>query len=38
MIGYVFLNLAIMLVLLGVLFYMNKKHISFTKGSLLDLV
>ncbi|MBO0999222.1 L-cystine transporter [Bacillus sp. SD075] len=31
MIGYVFLNLAIMLVLLGVLFYMNKKHISFTK-------
>ncbi|MFE3973485.1 MULTISPECIES: L-cystine transporter [unclassified Peribacillus] len=31
MIGYVFLNLAIMLVLLGVLFYMNKKHVSFTK-------
>ncbi|MCK2001169.1 L-cystine transporter [[Brevibacterium] frigoritolerans] len=31
MIGYVLLNLAIMLVLLGVLFYMNKKHISFTK-------
>ncbi|AMM94368.1 sodium:dicarboxylate symporter [Peribacillus simplex] len=31
MLGYVFLNLAIMLVLLGVLFYMNKKHISFTK-------
>jgi uncharacterized protein len=31
MIGYVFLNLAIMLVLLGVLFYMSKKHISFTK-------
>ncbi|WP_057913116.1 L-cystine transporter [Peribacillus muralis] len=31
MIGYVFLNLAIMLILLGVLFYMNKKHISFTK-------
>lgn len=31
MIGYVFLNLAIMLVLIGVLFYMNKKHISFTK-------
>lgn len=31
MIGYVFLNLALMLVLLGVLFYMNKKHISFTK-------
>ncbi|MFE4075048.1 L-cystine transporter [Peribacillus sp. YIM B13477] len=31
MIGYVFLNLAIMLVLLGVLFYMNKEHISFTK-------
>jgi len=31
MIGFVFLNLAIMLVLLGVLFYMNKKHISFTK-------
>ena len=31
MICYVFLNLAIMLVLLGVLFYMNKKHISFTK-------
>lgn len=31
MMGYVFLNLAIMLVLLGVLFYMNKKHISFTK-------
>ncbi|MCY8937393.1 L-cystine transporter [Peribacillus frigoritolerans] len=31
MIGYVFLNLAIMLVLLGILFYMNKKHISFTK-------
>ncbi|MDW7617283.1 L-cystine transporter [Peribacillus simplex] len=31
MIGYVFLNLAIMLVLLGVLFYMNMKHISFTK-------
>ncbi|MFB5931960.1 L-cystine transporter [Peribacillus frigoritolerans] len=31
MIGYVFLNLAIMLVLLSVLFYMNKKHISFTK-------
>ncbi|USK63915.1 L-cystine transporter [Peribacillus frigoritolerans] len=31
MIGYVFLNLAIMLVLLGVLFYMDKKHVSFTK-------
>ncbi|WHY55633.1 L-cystine transporter [Peribacillus simplex] len=31
MIGYVFLNLAIMLVLLGVLFYMSKKHVSFTK-------
>ncbi|MDF1996254.1 L-cystine transporter [Peribacillus frigoritolerans] len=31
MIGYVLLNLAIMLVLLGILFYMNKKHISFTK-------
>ncbi|MFD6441085.1 L-cystine transporter [Peribacillus sp. NPDC060186] len=31
MIGYVFLNLAIMLVLLGVLFYMTKKHVSFTK-------
>ncbi|MGE7879053.1 L-cystine transporter [Peribacillus muralis] len=31
MIGYVFLNLAIMLILLGILFYMNKKHISFTK-------
>ncbi|MFD6210022.1 L-cystine transporter [Peribacillus sp. NPDC060253] len=31
MIGYVFLNLAIMLILLGVLFYMNKKHVSFTK-------
>ncbi|MFE4810086.1 L-cystine transporter [Peribacillus simplex] len=31
MIGYVFLNLAIMLVLLGVLFYMNTKHVSFTK-------
>ncbi|WP_342601942.1 L-cystine transporter [Peribacillus sp. FSL E2-0159] len=31
MIIYVFLNLAIMLVLLGVLFYMNKKHVSFTK-------
>lgn len=31
MIGYVLLNIAIMIVLLGVLFYMNKKHISFTK-------
>lgn len=31
MIGYVLLNIAIMIVLLAVLFYMNTKHVSFTK-------
>lgn len=31
MVGYMILNIALMIILLSVLFYMQKKHISFTK-------